>query len=83
MEISGQIDRIAEACYQQRDNEACSYIEQFLPELMGYIQRCQAEGHAQKAGEIVNILKYVMSAMEAKDYVLVADYLKFELAPTL
>lgn len=83
MDFSAQIDRIAEACYQQRDNEACSYIEQFLPELMGYIQKCQSNGEAEKAGQIVNVLKYVMSAMEAKDYVLVADYLKFELEPVV
>lgn len=83
MNIVEQIERITTACYQQKDNDACRYIEQLIPELMAYIAKCQEQGENGKAGNIVEVLKYIMGAMEAKDYVLAADYIKYELVPIL
>lgn len=83
MDINSQIERITAACYQQKDSAACGYIEEFIPELFGFLQKFQTEGENEKASLVLEIIKHIMAAMEAKDYVLVADYLKFELSPLL
>lgn len=66
------ISLVTDACYMQKEQDACTYMCELIPELSRL-----AETFPEAGVEI--IIGEALKAMENRDYVLLADILKYEL----
>lgn len=77
--VKKQILDIADILYQNRISEG---VKQ-LPKLITLLSEKSKDISEQKQKKYIELLNYVMEAMEQKEYVLLADVLVFEISDEL
>lgn len=81
-QLEEKIEKMAEACYMQKEQEACRYMNELIPDLMGLIEAApetEDEPGVLTKSILMNIISQALNAMEQKDYILLADIMKYEL----
>lgn len=78
------ISNVADLFYQDKIHEGYDNLEKLLGELSLTVEILYQEGIlSAEDTSILDILKEIMSAMEQKDTLLIADMLEYELKDTL
>ncbi len=72
-----QLQKIADAFYQNRLEDGIAELPNFVQELNAYLMQLPSEVQ----GTCLLLIKNIMEAMESKEYVLLADVIIFELQP--
>ena len=70
------LERICIAFYQQKGQDAYMMFQQMLPQILNHL-----ESKGKNQG--IMILKQILDEVEKQDWVMVADYINFELIPIL
>lgn len=78
------LDAIAELFYQQQDKKGMEELSAELPRLVTvidemYLYKQEHEEMQFKDTEIQEALQQMLSSMEQKDYILLADVIKYEI----
>ena len=70
------IDKVSNLYYQDRVDEAGSIMQNLIVNLTAFVDNLDDE---EKINEILEKLREALKAMEDKDYVYLADLLKYEI----
>lgn len=87
-DIDLDIEQVVEEFYQQKTQDAYQHLNGTIEKMLvlvdkiAMIQKEQIE-NAIDGGDLLNALKETVSAMEEKDFILVADVLKYEVQEKL
>ena len=75
-DIEKNIDKVSILYYQDREDEAGSIMQNLIVNLTAFVDNLDDE---EKINEILEKLREALKAMEDKDYVYLADLLKYEI----
>ena len=75
-DIEKNIDKVSNLYYQDREDEAGSIMQNLIVNLTAFVVNLDDE---EKINEILEKLREALKAMEDKDYVYLADLLKYEI----
>ncbi len=75
-DIEKNIDKVSNLYYQDREDEAGSIMQNLIVNLTAFVDNLDDE---EKINEILEKLREALKAMEDKDYVYLADLLKYEI----
>ena len=75
-DIEKNIDKVSNLYYQDREDEAGSIMQNLIVNLTAFVDNLDDE---EKINEILEKLREALKAMEEKDYVYLADLLKYEI----
>ena len=75
-DIEKNIDKVSNLYYQDREDEAGSILQNLIVNLTAFVDNLDDE---EKINEILEKLREALKAMEDKDYVYLADLLKYEI----
>lgn len=67
---------VTDACYMQKEQDACTYMCELIPGLSSLAETFPETG-------VETIIGEALKAMENRDHVLLADILKYELSERL
>ena len=75
-DIEKNIDKVSNLYCQDREDEAGSIMQNLIVNLTAFVDNLDDE---EKINEILEKLREALKAMEDKDYVYLADLLKYEI----
>ena len=75
-DIEKNIDKVSILYYLDREDEAGSIMQNLIVNLTAFVDNLDDE---EKINEILEKLREALKAMEDKDYVYLADLLKYEI----